>query len=58
MLRQQIQSTRHLIASQCAVYKAYTTSVKLMRDRYQPVTLKETKKFIKRNQEKRKKMNT
>nr|CAD7407061.1 unnamed protein product [Timema cristinae] len=46
MLRQQIQLTRHLIASQCAMYKAYTTSVKFMRERYKPVTLNETKKVV------------
>nr|CAD7445728.1 unnamed protein product [Timema bartmani] len=46
MLRQQIQLTRHLIASQYSMYKAYTTSVKFMRERYKPVTLNETKKTL------------
>nr|CAD7205005.1 unnamed protein product [Timema douglasi] len=46
MLRQQLQLTRHVIASQRAMYKSYTTSVKSMRDRYQPVTLNDTKKIL------------
>nr|CAD7609056.1 unnamed protein product [Timema genevievae] len=46
MLKQQIQLTRHLIESQYSMYKAYTTSVKFMRERYKPVTLNETKKMF------------